>query len=276
MTFLINDSPIMGTEGKRFTQTTLSERLKQECENNISLRFEPVDGETDAFKVSGRGEMQLGILIETIRREGYELAVSPPQVLFREKSPGLIEEPIEEVIVDCDEIFTGTVIEKITKRKGELCKMLDGGDGKSRLVFKCPTRGLIGYSSELKNDTKGPGILNHSFAGYEPHKGAFESSRKGCLVSMSDGTATAYALADLESRGQLFVGPGARIYAGMVIGECSRAHNLDVNPCRAKVLTNIRSSVKEEFFRLTPPKLMNLEELISYMAGKILPFHFHF
>lgn len=256
-----------GIEGKPFTRITLLERLQQECENNVALNIEPIVGEVDAFKVSGRGEMQLGILIETIRREGFELAVSPPQVLLRESRPGLVMEPIEEVIVDCDEVYGGSVIEKITKRKGELTRMLGTGDGKCRMVFTCPTRGLIGYGSELKNDTKGTGILNHSFVGYEPHKGIIESSRKGSLISMADGVATGYALADLEPRGRLFLGPGTRVYAGMVIGECARAQDLEVNPCRAKILTNVRSSVKEEFFRLTPPKLMSLEEIISYMAG---------
>lgn len=267
MVFLVNTSPLSGKEGKKFTRVTLQQRLQQECDNNISLKFECVQDIADAFKVSGRGEMQLGILIETIRREGFEISVSPPQVLLRE-TDGMNFEPIEEVTIDCDAEYTGIVIEKLSKRKSELTKSCETNDGKSRLIFKCPTRGLIGYASELKNDTKGTGILNHSFLGYEPHKGELESSRKGCMISMTDGLTTGYSLKDLESRGQLFVGPGTAVYSGMVIGECSRSLDMDVNPCRAKVLTNIRSTVKDEFVRLSPPKAMPLEELIAYMAGK--------
>jgi GTP-binding protein len=269
MNFLVNNSPLAGSEGKGLTRITLYERLRQECENNVSLKLELVEDNVDAFKSSGRGELQLGVLIETIRREGYELAVSPPQVIFKTDSLGNREEPIEEVIIDCDSEFSGVVIEKLSKRKAELVKMTDATDGKCRMVFKCPTRGLIGYASELKNDTKGTGILNHSLFAYEAYKGPVESSRRGCLISMSDGSATGYSLADLESRGTLFVSPGAKIYSGMVIGETSRSLDMEVNPCKAKILTNMRSSVKEEFYRLSPARIMSLEDLISYMTGKL-------
>lgn len=265
MTFMANNSPIASAEGKSFTRKSLEERLRSECENNLSLRISPCTDNTDAFQVSGRGEMQLGVLIETIRREGYEIAVSPPQVLYKEEG-GLRLEPIEEIVIDCDNEFSGGVIEKLSKRRAELTKMIEGSGQKCRMFFKGPTRGLIGFLSELKNDTKGTGVMNSSLIGYDAYKGPIESSRKGSLISTCGGTTTGYAIADLESRGELFLSPGTVVYAGMILGECSRAQDLEVNPCRSKALTNVRSTVKEEFFRLRPPRLMTLEEMIAYMA----------
>lgn len=265
MTFMANNSPLAGSEGKSFTRKTLEERLRSECENNLSLKVAACAENPDAFRVSGRGEMQLGVLIETIRREGFEIAVSPPQVLYKEEGGERLE-PIEEIVIDCDTEFSGVVIEKLSKRRAELTKMVQGTGEKCRMFFKGPTRGLIGFLSELKNDTKGTGVMNNALLGYEGYKGPIESSRKGALVSMSPGLTTGYAMADLESRGELFLPPGSTVYAGMVVGECARAQDLEVNPCRAKAVTNVRSTVKEEFFRLRPPRLMTLEEMIAYMA----------
>lgn len=265
MFFQVNSSPLSGSEGKALTSQTLFERLNKECENNIAIQLKRTDN-SDTFEVSGRGEMQLGILLETIRREGYELAVSPPRVVLRrgEKSNEVLE-PFEEVTVDCNMEYTGVVIEKLSKRKAELLRMSEV-DAKARLVFKCPMRGLIGYSSEFRNDTHGTGVLNHTFLAYEPYCGPLETSRKGALISMADGIATGYAITDLESRGTMFIEPGMKIYAGMVIGEGSREIDLEVNPCRAKVLSNMRTTQKDEFVRLAPPKLMSLEETIAYVA----------
>jgi GTP-binding protein len=234
------------------------------------MKFEPCPDLADAFKVSGRGEMQLAVLIETMRREGFEIAVCPPQVVFRDGPNNTHLEPIEEILIDCDPEHCGVVVEGMSRRKGELLRMQECVDGRHRIVFKGPTRGLIGYLTELKNATKGTATLHHAFLSYEDYKGPISTSRKGALISMADGFATGYAVADLESRGTLFVSPGAAIYAGMVIGECSRSTDLDVNPCRTKELTNIRSTVKDEYFRLRPAAKMTLEESISYMAGILI------
>lgn len=265
MFFQVNTSPLSGSEGKALTSQTLYERLHKECENNIAIQLKKTQS-SDVFEVAGRGEMQLGILLETIRREGYELAVSPPRVVLkRGTGQNEILEPFEEVTVDCNMEYTGAVIEKLSKRKGELLRMSEV-DAKARLIFKCPMRGLIGYSSEFRNDTHGTGVLNHTFLTYEPYCGDLETSRKGCLISMADGMATGYAIADLESRGTLFIVPGMKIYSGMIVGESTRDLDMEVNPCRAKVLTNMRSTVKEDFSRLVPAKLMSLEETIAYVA----------
>lgn len=264
MFFQVNTSPLSGSEGKALTSQGLNTRIQAECENNIAIRVKAT-ANPDVFEVSGRGEMQMGILIETIRREGYELAVSPPRVVFRRDGAGELLEPFEEVVIDCNTEYIGTVIEKLSKRKAELLKMAEV-DGKSRLIFKCPMRGLIGYSSEFRNDTHGTGVLNHSFSGYEAYCGDLETARKGCLISMADGQATAYAISDLESRGQLFITPGTKIYSGMIIGESARDLDMEVNPCRAKILTNMRTTQKEDFVRLTEPRLMSLEESIAYVA----------
>lgn len=247
------------------TSQSLFERLEKECENNIAIELKKTSV-SDIFEVSGRGEMQLGILLETIRREGFELAVSPPRVVLRKgKNANEVLEPIEEVTIDCNMEYTGVVIEKLSKRKAELLKMVEV-DAKARLVFKMPMRGLIGYSAEFRNDTHGTGVINHTFIDYEPYHGELETSRKGCLISMADGVATSYAISDLECRGILFIEPGMKIYSGMIVGESSRDLDMEVNPCRAKVLTNMRSTQKEDFFRLATPKLMTLEETIAYVA----------
>ena len=264
MNFLINSSPIAGSEGKAMTIAQLQKRLESEAEFNLALKFEPGPS-SDTFKVYGRGEMHLGVLIETIRREGFELAVSPPEVVLKRDESDTLLEPFEEVTIDCDSEFASTVIEKMTRRKGEILKMNDS-NGKSRIIMKCPTRGLIGFGSEFKTDTRGTGILNHSFLRYEPFKGVVEKSRKGALISMADGTCTAYALTDLESRGTLFVSPGDRVYKGMVVGECSRANDIEINPCRTKVLTNVRQILKEENVKLTPARSFSLEDLIAYVG----------
>lgn len=253
------------------TRTTLYQRLQRECENNISLKLSETE-DINAFEVFGRGELQLGILIETIRREGFEIAVSPPRVLTKKESDGTLMEPIEDVTIDCEIEYSGEIIEKLSKRKAVLTKMLDAQEGRCKMEFKCPTRGLIGFVPEMKNFTKGTAVLTHIFSGYEAFKGTVESSRKGCLISMTQGTTTTHALSDLESRGTLFIGPGTRVYSGMVIGECSRSLDIEVNPCREKILTNIRTICKEEFSRLVPPRQIPLEEMIAYMAGKIIYF----
>lgn len=270
MTLSVNSSPLAGTEGRGLTKVSLFERLKLECDNNPSLDVRESAEVPDSFVLAGRGEMQLSVLIETIRREGLELAVSPPQVVYHaDPSAGGLLEPVEEVSVDCDDQYSGTVIEGMSKRKGELVRITSTSEGKTRLIFSCPMRGLIGYATELKNNTKGTGLVNHVFHSYQPHKGPIQAARKGALISMSEGLATGYALADLEARGELFIEPGTRVYPGMVIGECSRSLDMEVNPCRAKALTNVRATVKEEFVRLRPPRSMPLEELISYMGGML-------
>lgn len=263
MVFSVNDSPLAGREGKAITSQILADRLKKETENNVALIVEPTE-KSDSFEVRGRGELQLGILIETMRREGMELAISPPRVVYKDSKEGKLE-PIEEVIIDVDQEYSGVIIEKLSKRKAELEKMTEIGN-KIRLVFNCPTRGLLGYISEFKNDSHGTGVLNHSFRGYEKFKGRLEYSRKGCLISMASGNSTNHALLDLESRGTLFISPGMPVYEGMIIGECSRLLDLDVNPSREKQLTNVRSTVKDETVRLSPAKIMGLEEMMAYVG----------
>lgn len=270
MNFLINSSPLAGTEGKAMTIQQLFKRLETESEFNLALKFEQ-GSSNDTFKVYGRGEMHLGVLIETMRREGFELAVSPPEVVLTRTKEGELLEPIEEVTIDCDSEYASIVIEKMSKRKAEIIRMIEL-NGKTRLILKIPTRGLIGFGSEFKTDTRGTGVLNHSFLGYEKYKGAVEKNRKGALISMADGICTGYALTDLESRGTLFVAPGDKVYTGMVVGECSRANDIEVNPCRTKVLTNVRQILKEENVKLSPPRHFSLEDLIAYVNGNIYSF----
>ncbi|KAI0244420.1 hypothetical protein L0F63_002740 [Massospora cicadina] len=254
MVFNVNTSPLAGTEGKLLTSTVIGERLFREAETNIALQI--TECPTGGFEVRGRGELQLGVLIETMRREGFELGISPPRVIFKRGEGKEVLEPIEEVTIDVDHDFTGTVIEKLSKRKGE-----------ARLVLYVPTRGLLGYSSEFKNDTHGQGILNHTFHSYMPYKGPIESSRKGCLLSNSKGEVTHYAASLIEPRGKLFVVPGMKVYPGMVIGEYNKGdHDLEVNPIRAKAVSNMRSVIKEEAIRLTSVKPMTLEEVIAYVG----------
>jgi GTP-binding protein len=266
ITFSVNDSPLAGREGAKVTSRMIGERLFREAEGNVAIRVRE-SGERDAFEVSGRGELQLGVLIETMRREGFELSISRPRVLFKtDPSTGQRLEPIEEVIVDVDEEFAGVVVDKMSRRKAEMQEMRPSGGGKVRLSFLGPTRGLIGYQGEFLADTRGTGVMSRLFHGYAPFKGAIEGRRNGVLVSNANGVAVAYALWNLEERGPMFVEPGTQVYQGMIIGAHSRGNDLDVNPLKGKQLTNIRTTAKDEAVRLTPPQTMTLEQAIAYLA----------
>jgi GTP-binding protein len=262
MTFGINDSPLAGREGNRLTSRMIRDRLLREAEGNVAIRVTPAEG--DAMEVAGRGELQLGILIETMRREGFELSISRPRVLFRDDG-GRTLEPIEEVVVDVDEAFTGPVVEKLSLRRGEMVEMRPAGAGKQRLVFLAPSRGLIGYHGELLTDTRGTGVMNRLFHGYAPHKGPIAGRRHGVLVSLEQGDAVAYALWNLEERGSLFIRPGEPVYGGMIIGENAKAGDLEVNPLKAKQLTNIRAAGKDDAVLLTPPARLALEQALAYI-----------
>ena len=264
VTFTINDSPLAGREGSKVQSRVIRQRLLQEAEGNVAIRVRETD-EKDAFEVAGRGELQLGVLIENMRREGFELAISRPRVLFQRDEDGNLVEPIEEVTVDVDDDYTGVVIEKISQRKGDMEDMRPTGGGKTRILFNCPARGLIGYHGEFLTDTRGSGVMNRVFKGYEPHRGEIEGRRNGVLISNGDGDAMAYALNTLEDRGVLFIGPGEKVYRGMIIGENARPDDLDVNPMKAKQLSNVRAAGKDEAIRLTPPRLLNLETAIAYI-----------
>jgi GTP-binding protein len=263
MTFGVNDSPLAGREGDKVTSRMIRARLMREAESNVAIRVSDTDA-MDAFEVAGRGELQLGVLIETMRREGYELSVGRPRVLFRDEG-GQRLEPMEEVMIDVDTEFTGVVVDKISQRKGELRDMRPSGGGKSRLVFHVPTRGLIGYQGEFMTDTRGTGVMNRLFHGYAPFKGAVQGRRNGVLIANGIGQTVAYALWYLEERGPLFVDPGIDVYEGMIIGEHSRGNDLDVNPLKEKKLTNIRAAGKDDNVLLTPPRRMSLEEAIAYI-----------
>lgn len=242
----------------------IGERLFKEAETNIALRVTQ-SANNESFEVSGRGELQLGILIETMRREGFELSVSRPRVVMQDGPNGEKLEPIEEVVIDVDDEFSGVVIEKMTKRKATITEMKSSGGGKTRIVFSAPSRGLIGYLSEFRTDTRGTGIMNRVFSGYEPYRGPISQYRPGVLVSMENGVTTTYALHNLEPRGVLFVGPQTEVYSGMIIGEHSKENDLEVNPVRGKELTNVRSVTADEKLFLAPPRKMSLEEALSYI-----------
>ncbi|SMH58816.1 translational GTPase TypA [Azospirillum agricola] len=266
MTFSVNDSPLAGREGDKVTSRMIRDRLFREAEGNVALRISDTEG-GDAFEVAGRGELQLGILIETMRREGYELAISRPRVLFKtDPLNGQRLEPIEEVVVDVDEEFSGTVVQKMAERKADLIEMRPSGGGKTRIVFHAPSRGLIGYQGEFLTDTRGTGIMNRLFHGYAPYKGTIAGRRTGVLISNSDGTAVAYALWNLEDRGPMLIDPGVPVYQGMIIGEHTRGNDLEVNVIKGKQLTNIRTTSKDEAVRLTPPIQMTLERALSYIG----------
>ena len=266
ITFSVNDSPLAGREGTKVTSRMIGERLYREAEGNVAIRVSE-STEKDAFEVAGRGELQLGVLIETMRREGFELSISRPRVLFTaDPVTGRRLEPIEEVVVDVDEEFAGVVVEKMSRRKAELQEMRPSGGGKLRLTFFGPTRGLIGYQGEFLADTRGTGVMSRLFHGYAPFKGPIEGRRNGVLVSNANGAAIAYALWNLEERGPMFVDPGTQVYQGMIIGAHSRGNDLDVNPLKGKQLTNIRTTAKDEAVRLTPPQVMTLEQAIAYLA----------
>ncbi|MDA0674924.1 MAG: translational GTPase TypA [Proteobacteria bacterium] len=265
MTFSVNDSPLAGRDGTRLTSRVLRDRLLREAEGNVAIRVTET-GEKDAFEVAGRGELQLGVLIEQLRRDGFELSISRPRVLYRtDPETGERLEPIEEVQVDVDEPYSGTVVESISQRRGEMTALKPSGGGKVRLTFRVPSRGMIGYHGQFLTDTRGTGILSSTFHGFEPHRGPIEGRRTGVLISNAQGRSVAYALWNLEERGALFIDPGIDIYAGMIIGEHNRGSDLEVNPLKAKQLTNIRAAGKDEAIRLTPPVRMSLEQAIAYI-----------
>jgi GTP-binding protein len=266
ITVSINDSPLAGRDGDKVQSRVIKARLAAESEANVAIKVAET-ADKDAMEVAGRGELQLGVLIEGLRREGFELSISRPRVVFQtDPETGERLEPIEEVVVDVDEDFAGVVIEKLSARKAELTDMAPSGAGKTRLSFLAPSRSLIGYQGEFLTDTRGSGVLNRLFARYEPYKGAIESRRNGVLVSNADGEMTAFALWNLEDRGVMFVGAGEKTYQGMIIGENARPDDLDVNPMKAKQLTNIRSAGKDEAIRLTPPRRPTLEQAIAYIG----------
>ena len=265
MTFSVNDSPLAGREGDKVTSRVIRARLMREAEGNVALQVKDAEG-GDAYEVAGRGELQLGVLIETMRREGFELSISRPRVLFRnDPVTGQQLEPIEEIVVDVDEEYTGVVVEKMAQRKGELTEMRPSGGGKSRLVFLAPSRGMIGYHGEFLTDTRGTGIMNRLFHSYAPYKGPIAGRRNGVLIANAEGVAVAYALWNLEERGPMMIDPGVQVYEGMIIGEHTRDNDLEVNALKGKQLTNIRTTSKDEAVRLTPPRKLSLEQAIAYI-----------
>ena len=265
MTFSVNDSPFAGKEGDKVTSRMIRDRLLREAESNISIWIEETEGR-DAFEVKGRGELQLGVLIETMRREGFELSISRPRVVYKtDADTGKRLEPLEEVQIDVDDEYTGSVVEKIGLRKGEVTNIKPSGSGKTRLTFLVPSRGLIGYQGEFLTDTRGTGIMTRLFHGYVPYKGDIEGRRNGVLISNSTGQSVAYALWNLEDRGIMFIHPGVDLYEGMIIGEHNRDNDLEVNPVKGKQLNNIRTQSKDEAVRLTPPRQMTLEDALAYI-----------
>ncbi len=264
VTFGINDSPLAGRDGKKVQSRVIRERLHKEAESNVAIKISDTPG-GEAFEVAGRGELQMGVLIENMRREGFELSISRPQVLFQEID-GVRHEPIEEATIDVDDEYSGAVIEKITgARKGELVEMKPAGAGKTRIVALVPSRGLIGYHGEFLTDTRGTGVINRVFHSWAPHKGPIPGRRAGVLISMENGTAVSYALWKLEDRGRFFIGAQADVYMGMIIGEHSRENDLEVNPLKGKQLTNVRASGTDEAVRLTTPITLSLEQAIAYI-----------
>ena len=264
MTFRVNDSPLAGREGDKVQSRVIRARLMKEAEGNVALRVtDSLD--TDAFEVAGRGELQLSILIETMRREGFELGVSRPRVLMRNNDQGQREEPLEEVTIDVDDEYSGAVVQKLAERKAELIEMRPSGGGRTRLVFHAPTRGLIGYQGELMSDTRGTAVFNRVFHDYVPHRGDIRGRHTGVLISNGEGDAVAYALWNLEDRGPMLIDPGTTVYRGMIIGEHTRGNDLEVNVLKGKQLTNIRAAGKDEAVKLTPPKLLSLEAALAYI-----------
>ena len=264
MTFRINDSPLAGTEGDKVQSRVIRERLLREAEGNVALRISE-STEKDSMEVAGRGELQLGILIETMRREGFELSVSRPKVLFQHDASGELLEPIEEVVIDVDEEHAGIVVQKLAERKGEMVEMRPSGGGRVRLIFYAPTRGLIGYHGELLTDTRGTAVMNRLFHAYGPYRGEVMGRRNGVLISTDQGEAVAYAMWNLEDRGPMMIDPGWKVYRGMIVGEHTRGNDLEVNVLKGKKLTNIRTHSKDEAIRLTPPIRMTLEKALAYI-----------
>jgi GTP-binding protein len=265
MTFSINDSPLAGQEGTKLTSRVLRDRLMREAEGNVAIRITESAGK-DAFEVAGRGELQLGVLIETMRREGFELSISRPRVIYKnDEATGQKLEPIEEIVVDVDEEYVGNVVESLSLRKAEMKDMFPSGGGKTRIIFHGPSRGLIGFHGQFLTITRGTGVMNRLFHGYAPFKGVIEGRANGVLISNGTGEAVGYALWKLEDRGIMFVEHGTKVYEGMIIGENNRDNDLEINPLRAKQLTNVRASGKDEAIRLVPPKVMTLEQAITYI-----------
>ena len=264
MTFRLNDGPLGGREGKKVTSRQIRDRLFKEVEGNVAIRVSE-SPESEAFEVAGRGELQLGVLIEQMRREGFELTIGRPRVLTHDNEAGERQEPFEEILVDVDEPYSGIVVEKLSIRKGMMQDMRPSGAGKVRLTFMIPSRGLIGYHNEFLTDTRGTGIMNRLFAGYQPWAGAIAGRVKGSLISSEDGASVQYSLFSLQDRGVLFVDPGEKVYVGMILGEHSRENDLEVNPIKEKKLTNIRAAGKDEALLLVPPRKMSLEQAIAYI-----------
>ena len=264
MTFMVNNSPFAGKDGKYITSRNIWDRLQKELQKNVSMRVEATDS-PDAFTVKGRGELQLSILLENMRREGYEVQVSKPRVIFKEID-GKTYEPVEIAVVDVEETFAGVVIEKLGGRKGELISMTPGQDGYTRLEFKIPSRGIIGYRNEFLTDTKGSGILNHSFYDFEPFKGPISGRKKGVLIATETGVSVAYALNALQDRGEMFIDPGVNVYEGMVVGEHSKENDLVVNVCKTKKLTNTRAAGSDDAVKLAPPRKLTLEQALDYIS----------
>ncbi|MFU0826402.1 MAG: 50S ribosomal subunit assembly factor BipA [Lachnoclostridium sp.] len=262
--FLVNDSPLAGQEGKFVTSRHLRDRLFRELNTDVSLRVEETDS-TDCYKVSGRGELHLSVLIENMRREGYEFAVSKAEVLYKYDEKGKKLEPMERAVIDVPEEYTGTVIDKLSQRKGELQSMTPSSDGYTRLEFLIPTRGLIGYRGEFMTDTKGNGILNTIFEGYGPYKGDIQYRKQGSLIAYESGEAITYGLFNAQERGTLFISPGEKVYAGMVVGQNAKAEDIEVNVCKKKQLTNTRSSSSDEALKLIPPKILSLEQALEFI-----------
>lgn len=266
MNFIVNNSPFAGREGKFITSRQIRARLYKELQTDVSLRVEDTDS-TDSFRVSGRGELHLSVLIENMRREGYEFQVSKPEVLFKKDEKGKLLEPIEIVTIDVDESFVGSVIEKLGQRKAELIDMNPSQSGYTRLIFNIPARGLIGYRSEFLTDTRGSGTLNSEFKGYEPFKGEIPKRNVGSLISFETGVATAYGLNAAQERGTLFIEPQAEVYEGMIVGSNAKGIDIEVNVCKKKQQTNIRSSASDDALRLTPAKIMSLEEMLEFIES---------
>ena len=265
MSFSVNDSPYAGRDGDKVQSRVIRDRLEREAETNVAIRL-TLASDNDSFEVAGRGELQLGVLIETLRREGFELSISRPRVLYRDGPNSGREEPYETVVIDVDDEYSGTVIDKMALRKAEMTDMRPSGGGKTRLTFSAPSRGLIGYHGEFLSDTRGTGIMNRLFEKYGPYKGPIQGRQNGVLISMEKGAAVAYALNMLEERGVLFIAPGDMLYEGMIIGENAKPQDLEVNPLKSKQLTNFRASgPKEDALRLTPPRRMSLEQAIAYI-----------
>jgi GTP-binding protein len=264
MTFRINDSPLAGTEGDKVQSRVIRDRLLREAEGNVALRISE-SNEKDSMEVAGRGELQLGILIETMRREGFELSVSRPKVLFQQGDDGEMLEPIEEVVIDVDEQHSGVVVQKLAERRAEMVEMRPSGGGRTRLIFHAPTRGLIGYHGELLTDTRGTAMMNRVFHAYGPHRGDLVGRRNGVLISNDQGESVAYAMWNLEDRGPMMIEPGWKVYRGMIVGEHTRENDLEVNVLKGKKLTNIRTHSKDEAIRLTPPIRMTLEKALAYI-----------